>query len=221
MVSDKSNRMIYQTEETRERILSGAQRLFVDQGYAETQMKDIAVAVGISRQSLYRYYQDKTDLGFAVQANVLGGIGRAQESILCELIEAGKWSAREIMVQAPLQLFSQKELELDFRFLAEFDGYNSGARLSEDFLARVGLPLRELKRGVDLYYSLIRRGVNEGSIRDDKPPKQLARLVLYTIQSVSYRMLMRGEALYDLPKTERSRFLTSLCELLEDGLRPR
>ena len=61
-------RMIYQTDETRERILSMAIRLFVERGLFATQMQDIAAEVGISRTSLYRYFRDKFDLATAISS---------------------------------------------------------------------------------------------------------------------------------------------------------
>ena len=64
-------RMVHQTEATRDKIISIAEVLFIENGFADTQMKDIAAATGMSRNTLYRYYQDKYDLGFAILVMVL------------------------------------------------------------------------------------------------------------------------------------------------------
>lgn len=42
-----------------ERILTAAGELFSNQGYGRTDMRDIAKAVGLARNSLYRYYPNK------------------------------------------------------------------------------------------------------------------------------------------------------------------
>ncbi|MCB1729979.1 MAG: helix-turn-helix transcriptional regulator, partial [Halieaceae bacterium] len=60
-----SQRMVYQTEETRRKILVAAEAMFIEKGFFDTQMKDVAAAIGISRNSLYRYFHDKGDLGYA------------------------------------------------------------------------------------------------------------------------------------------------------------
>jgi AcrR family transcriptional regulator len=48
--------------DTRDRIEAAAVRLFVDQGVAETTVRDIAHAVGISEGALYRHFVSKEQL---------------------------------------------------------------------------------------------------------------------------------------------------------------
>ena len=44
---------------SRERIFTSAMRLFAAHGYSSTNVEDIAVAAGISRRTLFRYYPNK------------------------------------------------------------------------------------------------------------------------------------------------------------------
>lgn len=214
-----ANRMIHQTVETREKILAGAQQLFVENGYAETQMKDIAAAIGISRHTLYRYYRDKSDLGFAVQTKIYTDLEPAIRSTIAAIAEHESLNSRQVLVRVVLALFSLPSHELDFRFLAEFDSYNSGARLTKNTLDR--FPVLETKQHSKYLYDIARRGVKEGSIRNDKPIEELARTTGYAVQALAYRLLTRGEALHGVSESERGRMLSNLAELLEDGLRPR
>ena len=46
----------------RERVRAVAQQLFVQQGFEGTSMDAIAIAVGVSKPTLYRYYQNKESL---------------------------------------------------------------------------------------------------------------------------------------------------------------
>ncbi|MEO8681295.1 MAG: TetR/AcrR family transcriptional regulator [Vicinamibacterales bacterium] len=48
--------------DTRERIETAATRLFVQKGVAETSVRDIARAVGLSEGALYRHFDGKDDL---------------------------------------------------------------------------------------------------------------------------------------------------------------
>ena len=48
--------------DTRQRIEAAAIRLFVEKGVAETTIRDIARAVGISEGALYRHFVSKDDL---------------------------------------------------------------------------------------------------------------------------------------------------------------
>ncbi len=55
-------------EAKREQIRSAARDLFLKNGYAETSMDAVTAAAGISKETLYRYYETKADLF----ADVLG-----------------------------------------------------------------------------------------------------------------------------------------------------
>ena len=82
--------MVYQTEETREKILVAAEALFIEKGFFDVQMKALAVAVGISRNSLYRYFQDKNDLGYAVLGVVFNRIESRFQLLLTDpVLNAG------------------------------------------------------------------------------------------------------------------------------------
>ncbi len=213
-----ANRMIYQTEKTREKILSGAQQIFVENGYDATQMKDIATAVGISRHSLYRYYRNKTDLGYAVYSRIIRGFETDSSTVLSA--QAGKpdMNARQTLLAALLAFYKLPRLQLDFLFLAEFDAFNSGSRLPKDFVQHMPEPVGN--RLFANVHELVKRGVAEGSIRSDKPTKELTQTIGYSVQSLAYSLLSRGEALYGVSESERDRMLETLCALLEDGLRP-
>lgn len=54
------------------RILDAAGRLFRERGYRQTDMDDIARAVGLARNSLYRYYRNKDFILLACVARDMG-----------------------------------------------------------------------------------------------------------------------------------------------------
>jgi AcrR family transcriptional regulator len=51
-------------EQTRSTIADAAVALFIERGYADTTMEDVAVAAGVSRRTAYRYFPNKEDLVF-------------------------------------------------------------------------------------------------------------------------------------------------------------
>lgn len=53
-------------EERREYIIDAAEKLFLDKGYENVPMSDIAEAVGVNRATLYLYFKNKDTLYFAV-----------------------------------------------------------------------------------------------------------------------------------------------------------
>jgi AcrR family transcriptional regulator len=52
-------------EETRNRILDAALRLFRERGFAETTMRDVAAAAGVATGAAYYYYRSKEELVLA------------------------------------------------------------------------------------------------------------------------------------------------------------
>ncbi|HYC89309.1 MAG TPA: TetR/AcrR family transcriptional regulator [Thermoanaerobaculia bacterium] len=52
-------------EETRDRILDAALRLFRERGFAETTMRDVAQAAGVATGAAYYYYRSKEELVLA------------------------------------------------------------------------------------------------------------------------------------------------------------
>ncbi len=60
---------------TKERIERAALRLFVEQGVAETSVRDIAAAAGVSQGAMYNHYASKDELAFALFAKIWSDMG--------------------------------------------------------------------------------------------------------------------------------------------------
>jgi len=54
-------------QETRERILAEALRLFAERGYARVGVEEIAEAAGVTKGAVYHWFADKDDLGRELQ----------------------------------------------------------------------------------------------------------------------------------------------------------
>lgn len=57
-------------QETRERILSEALRLFGERGYTNVSVEEIAEAAGVTKGAVYHWFADKDDLGRELQHDV-------------------------------------------------------------------------------------------------------------------------------------------------------
>lgn len=210
--------MVYQTEETRRKILAAAEAMFIEKGFFETQMKDVAVAVGISRNSLYRYFHDKGDLGYAVLGMVYARSEPLLDGILEDTRAKSGLSGREQLHLFLKKSLLSKNLRADIKFMAEFDNYFSGNRIPADFRSRAGgpLPISALSKIGDLVIA----GVQDGSIRRDITPKELLPMVMYSLKVLQQHVLLRGSALVDLSHTDTERLLPNLLAVLMDGLKP-
>ena len=213
-----SQRMVYQTEETRRKILVAAEAMFIEKGFFDTQMKDVAAAIGISRNSLYRYFHDKGDLGYAVLGMVYARIEPRLDRILRDTQAIAGLSGRERLQQFLNTTFLDRDLREDLTFMAEFDSYFSGNRIPVDFRSRAGgaLPASGLSRIGDL----VTAGIEDGSIRTDISLQDLLPTVVYSLKALQQHVLLRGSALVGLSPAAAERLLPNLLTVLMDGLKP-
>jgi len=209
--------MVHQTEATRNKIINIAEALFIANGFADTQMKDIASATGMSRNTLYRYYQDKYDLGFAILVVVLKRKVAVYDDIM-DKIEACAYHSILDGLSILLQAYSDIQYQDDDRFVAEFDGYYAGSRIPLEFRARL---TQELPDHINLRLSnIVALGQADGSIRSDMPANQLAITLFNVVPTFFRRMLLRRDALMEVENDTILLLTPVLIQLLLDGMKP-
>ena len=210
--------MVYQTEETREKILVAAEALFIEKGFFDVQMKALAVAVGISRNSLYRYFQDKNDLGYAVLGVVLNRIESRFQLLLTDpVLNAGLCGREQLRIVLKTG-FLNEDLRADFSFMAEFDAHFSGSRIPPDFESRVGTSVSTSMWS--RVGEIVAAGMADGSIRQDFSQSALETLVLYSMKALQGHILLRRSALVGLSSAEVNQLVPNLITVLIDGLKP-
>ena len=210
--------MVYQTEETREKILVAAEALFIEKGFFDAQMKALAVAVGISRNSLYRYFQDKNDLGYAVLGVVLNRIESRFQLLLTDPVLNARLCGREQLRMVLKTGFLNEDLRADFSFMAEFDAHFSGSRIPPDFESRVGTSVSTSMWS--RVGEIVAAGMADGSIRQDFSQSALETLVLYSMKALQGHILLRRSALVGLSSAEVNQLVPNLITVLIDGLKP-
>ena len=213
-----SQRMVYQTEETREKILVAAEALFIEKGFFDAQMKALAVAVGISRNSLYRYFQDKNDLGYAVLGVVFNRIESRFHLLLTDPVLNAGLCGREQLRMILKTGFLNEDLRADFSFMAEFDAHFSGSRIPPDFESRVGTSVSTSMWS--RVGEIVAAGMADGSIRQDFSQSALETLVLYSMKALQGHILLRRSALVGLSSDEVNQLVPNLITVLIDGLKP-
>jgi AcrR family transcriptional regulator len=209
--------MIFQTEETRVLILDTAWRLFMERGFFDTQMKDVAAAAGLSRTSLYRYYVDKNDLAMALVERIFQELGRDTA-----------WQDERRAAKQPLTGLEAIALYLkrhwlsprfrdQFVFLAEFDAYFSGARIPADFRESIRASMHA--DGDEPLEALFREAARDGSLRPDLDLHLAMATVLNAVRGLQQRLLLRGSALVEARPEELDLMPEELVDYLIAGLR--
>ncbi len=207
--------MIYQTDATRDKIILQAERCFADAGFFATQMKDIASAVGMSRNTLYRYYQDKTDLALAILERTLARMAEALAQQVTHALSAP--GSGHLRLSQLLFSLNDQVNSVDERFVAEFDAYFSGARVPDDFRARLqaSISIHNLAPLTEL----LSQGQADGSIRADFAPDLVMVTLINAIRALLQRLILRGQLLIETDTDALAAIPRLHLTLLLDGLK--
>jgi AcrR family transcriptional regulator len=212
-----TQRMIYQTEETNQKILTLAKKLFIEQGFADTQMKNIATLAGIGRNTLYRYYRDKYDLGFAILIVILKR-KTAQFFEILDQIEQHKFGTVRNGLYYLLNTYVDENNRSDDRFMAEFDAYYSGSRIPVDFLEKV--KDNTSPNHMDRLIEVFKQGQVEGSIRCDLSVEHMASTFFISLPAFYSQLLLRENAMIGVNKEDLPQLPPVFMRIFLDGLKP-
>ena len=161
--ADLSEPTTAEAPDLRARILIAATRAFAERGYGATSIREVVEAVGCTKPALYYYFPSKADLF----VEVLARPHREYASLLSDI------AARE----APLR---EKLTELFTRLLSAVEQDPTPMRLvlTTHLRPERGQPAFDLyaahEGAMSLMEEIITKGVAEGAIRSDLPPRLIA-----------------------------------------------
>ena len=208
----------YQTDETREKILLEARTCFSRNGFFETQMKDVAAAVCMSRNTLYRYFPSKVELAMAILERALHQLVQESKQYIDDPDLPKDSTALDRYIHAVEHFMSPSQASLDERFLAEFDAYFSGSRITETFKARLQKSV-ELE-GVSFFTKLLKQGQADGSVRKDIPAQLLNVTMINACRALQQRLILRGDVLIEVNQRNRKKISKTHLAILRAGLAP-
>jgi AcrR family transcriptional regulator len=207
--------MVYQVDTTRERILAEARRMFLDGGLYGVQMQDIAASCGISRASLYRYYEDKFDLALGVLASVWKELADDWNGRKDAILAEGKTALDRVTLYLT-KFWLSPRYGNQLLFLAEFDAFYSGSRIPEDFIDRLNAIFDE--NASDIVARFLEEGIRDGSVRADIDPRLAGITVLNAVRGLQQRVMLRGRALIETDGREIPAMATELVRIIALGL---
>ena len=166
----------HQFDDTRHRIETAAIQLFVDKGVAETTVRDIARAVGLSEGAMYRHFASKDELVWHLfERYYVEFAGRLGTLASAESSTRGKLAA---MIRGFCQ--SHDDNPIRFRFLL-FVQHGQLGRLAED-----------TPTPVSVMRAVIESGIASGDIPAQNPDLATALVfgvVLEPVQFAAYGRL--------------------------------
>lgn len=172
-------------ENQRARILDAAQELFNRDGYDNVSISDIATAARLSRVTLYEYFANKQEIGWAIFFKVSKDLNslaiNKPESHLNGFEQLSGWlmHAVDLLENYPHH----------FRFIVEFN----------TLYAREGNPGRIVEiveqtwdGGDTRFDQAVRIGIIDGSIRPDLDPDLLSASIMNLVNALNGRFALLG-----------------------------
>ncbi len=131
---------------TREKILCTALRLFAEKGYEAVSVRDIAEALGVTKGALYRHYRSKRDIFDSILARmaqrdaeqaVAGGLPESSAEAAPEAYCAVAPEQITAFGKAMFRYWTQDEFAAQFRRMLTLEQYRSEemGRLYQQYLA--------------------------------------------------------------------------------------
>lgn len=182
----------------RREILKSAMHLFVEKGFTETSMREIAEAVGTGKATLYDYFSSKDEILIAYIVDEVHHLtAQAQEIIAQELSIAEKF--RQILGKHLEYMLANKKLNLRISFEAQRLNYESQQRIQMHRHAYQ-----------DMLCNLVQEGIRTGEFRPVNP--------LLAIRGMF--ALLSSTVYTSRPTGSPEQMLLEACDIIFKGLEP-
>ena len=244
--NDKRQLRTRKKERTRNTIIEEATKLFAEKPYDDVSLEEIAEAAFISRQTLYNYFNNKEDLHDAVGNKVYHEeneeiekildsdlTGKEQVLLLCERIFKNS-------VEKPILLKVVREFWTNLgSSFSSAETYNQiirtiGREEMDELVEKPGLieefdfeeyfddpnfieEYLQFIRHNNLWMRAIRRGKQDGSIKNKLPDMQIMQFLNFVTMGTIHEIMRRRSAL-DRINMELDTFSNTLIRLLSHFL---
>ncbi|TWI61586.1 TetR family transcriptional regulator [Pseudoduganella lurida] len=187
-------------------LLSAALDLFVDRGYAATRLEDVARRAGVSKGTLYLYFENKQELFKAVvRENIVQVIGRAESDVAAADDVSCSELLRTMLRRWWTDVAATRASGLAKLIMAEAGNFPEIAQFYNDEV---------IARGHALLSSIVRRGIERGEFAPVDPD------VMTRVLTAPVIMLMLWAHSFDPcgSQVEPDVFLDTYLELVRRGM---
>jgi AcrR family transcriptional regulator len=165
--------------DTYDTILQVARRLFVQQGYTATSMRQVAEEAGIGKATIYYHFPDKETIVMALLEKNLGQMDEA-----LKIVGAEADPRRRIQIAAEVSIGFLFE-SADIMQIVRREVPRGRDQIQTGFVAFLG-------EYMALLADAIRRGIEQGIFRSIDP-KQAARMFMTMIQGTFANIYITGD----------------------------
>jgi AcrR family transcriptional regulator len=216
--NEKMSRKERETQLRRNIITEAAEKLFLNQGYENTSMDEIAHASEFSKGTLYNYFNSKEDLYLV--------IAKKAYKILIELTKKFTQNEEPGMPQIKQIGYAYYEFTKKYPKYAtvfhdiaiKIPDIESKQKKEQSQFEKDYLSMSYIYR--DIFLSILEKAIKIGALRADKSPFLIA-FVLSRLTNSLIKDLMHSKHIVKAFKLEEDQIVDFVFEIMEDGLKPR
>jgi AcrR family transcriptional regulator len=189
-------------------LLAAAIDLFVERGFASTRLEDVARRAGVSKGTLYLYFENKEELFKAVvRTSIVPVIGEAESSV-AEFEGHSADLLRKVMMDWWERIGANKVSGIVKLVTAEAGNFPELAKFYQDEV---------INRGTRMISSMLERGVKRGEFRQVNITQMTQVLIAPMLMLVTWKHSIGPCERGDL---EPQAFLATFLDMALHGLLP-
>lgn len=195
----------------KETFIKAAEELFVEKGFENTSIEEIVSRAGLTKRTLYQYFQSKEDLYYAV---ALKGARQLYEASM-DAMQRGENTREKIRLANLAHLNFYKEYQNSFRILNYAPASKENSETSPHFQQ---VKMLDTQRMMHLA-SLMAAGSSDGSINPKLDMKKAVLFGFFSAFSLLYTFAFTDKSIWKALSLEEDEFLQFSFELFADALK--
>lgn len=165
-------------------IINDAKDTFIENGLFNTAMNNIADKAGITRRTLYRYFDTKEDIAYEVTILLINQWNEFQMDTFNSLNGKGIYQLEDFLKKLISYMENKKDI---MRYLGEFDFYFKDGTVQEPSTESIQKFNSIILESDNLLETIIKKGIEDKSIKDDID----VHLTIATISNVLWGFAQR------------------------------
>ncbi|NVO57785.1 TetR/AcrR family transcriptional regulator [Rhodobacteraceae bacterium B1Z28] len=189
------------TAKRRNQILEAAVICFLERGYHQTGVRDIATRAGVSLGNLYNHFPGKHDVLVEIAM-----LERQEMEPFLKILAA----------QSPAPKVLEKFLKAYGKYLAAPENVILTLEITSEAIRQPDIAQLFLENGDELTNALtavLRRGIEDGDLRRVPDPEQVSQMILDVLEGGAYRSV--------LSKVPMRKVVGSVVDFVQASLLPR
>jgi AcrR family transcriptional regulator len=191
--------------------IDAAERLFIQKGFENTSIDEVAKEAGLTKRTLYQYFNSKEDLFYAV--TVEGA--RQLYSSFSEAISKGNSALEKIRLTNQAYLHFYKEYLGMFRLL-NYQPANMQNSMASPHFRELGM-----LNGIRMQHlaDIVALGRTDGSINPDLDMKKAVFFAFFSGFSLLFTVSAADKSMWEMLQMDEDEFIQFCFNMYSDALR--